>query len=87
MADPGFPVGGTCTRWGGGRAPLMWVLFGENVCENERIGSYGGGVRLACPPRSANAIVRKLHPNLRLVPALQKRCLFHNKFVLKDSEK
>ena len=30
VADPGFPEGG--------RGPPMWALFGENVCENERIG-------------------------------------------------
>ena len=34
MADPGFPVGG-------GGSPTR-VLFGENVCENERIGSRRG---------------------------------------------
>ena len=35
-----------------GRGPPMWALFGENVCENERIGSHGGGggVRRARPP-------------------------------------
>ena len=27
----------------GGREPPTWPLFGENVCENERIGSHGGG--------------------------------------------
>ena len=36
-ADPGFPVGG--------RGHPTWVLFGENVCENERIGSRWGGGR------------------------------------------
>ena len=36
VADPGFPVGG--------RGPPMWALFGENVCENERIGSHRGHV-------------------------------------------
>ena len=35
VADPGFPVGG--------RGPPTWALFGENVCENERIGSHRGG--------------------------------------------
>ena len=40
-ADPEFPVGGW-TRFGG-RGPPMWALFGENVCEDERIGSRGGG--------------------------------------------
>ena len=28
----------------GGCGPLTWELFGENVCENERIGSHPGGV-------------------------------------------
>ena len=57
VADPGFPVGGACTRWGGGgRGPPTWALFGENVCKNERIGSHGGGGHaLGTPPRSANA--------------------------------
>ena len=31
VADPGFPVGGY--------QPLMWALFGKNICKNERIGS------------------------------------------------
>ena len=38
----------------GGHGPPMWALFGENVCENKRIESHRGGVRWACPPRSAN---------------------------------
>ena len=38
-ADPGFPVGGG-TRFGGCGPPTQ-VLIGENVCENERIGSHG----------------------------------------------
>ena len=51
VADSGFPVGG-----GWGRGPPTRALFGENVCENKRIGSRrGGGVRPARPPRSANA--------------------------------
>ena len=50
MADPGFPVGGACTRWGGGRGPPTRVLFGENVCENERIGSYRGLRAPGTPP-------------------------------------
>ena len=41
MADPGFPIGG--------RRPPTQAFFGENVCENERIGSRRK------PPRSANA--------------------------------
>ena len=35
VADPGFPVGGAPTRWGG-RQPPTRTLFGKNVCENER---------------------------------------------------
>ena len=35
---------------GGGRhRPLTWALFGENVCENERIGSRWGGGRRRRP--------------------------------------
>ena len=45
MADPGFPVGGAWTHEGG-CGPPMRVLFGENVCENERNGSCRGGM---CP--------------------------------------
>ena len=54
MADPGFPAGvGDPTRWGGGggggrRTPTQ-ALFGENVCENERIGSHEGGGRQRHP--------------------------------------
>ena len=48
MVDPGFPVvEGACTCWG--CAPLTWVLFGENVHKNERIGSHTGGMRPARP--------------------------------------
>ena len=25
-----------------GRGPLTWAIFGENGCENERIGSHRG---------------------------------------------
>ena len=39
--DPGFPVGECGPIWGHG--PLMRALFSKNVCENERIGSRGGG--------------------------------------------
>ena len=44
VADPGFPVGGGGRQphWGTRRCPTQ-MLFGKNVCENERI--VGGGGR------------------------------------------
>ena len=48
-ANPEFPVGGRGPVLGG-CGPLMQVLFGENVCENERIGSRWGGGWRANPP-------------------------------------
>ena len=48
VADPGFPVGGGMDPLGGGHGPLMRVLFGKNVCKNERIGSHKG----ACTPHA-----------------------------------
>ena len=42
VADPGFPIGG--------RGPPTWALFGENVCENERIGSHRGACTRHAPP-------------------------------------
>ena len=39
---------------GGGRGPLIQALFGENVYENERIGSHRGWRAPGTPPRSAN---------------------------------
>ena len=44
-----FPLRGI-DLWRGGHRPLMLVLFGENACINERIGSCGGGMHQACPP-------------------------------------
>ena len=41
VEDPGFPMGGRAPVRGG-HGPPMWALFGENVCENERIGSHRG---------------------------------------------
>ena len=38
-----FPLGGGANpRWRG-HQPLTQVLFGENICKNERIWSYWGG--------------------------------------------
>ena len=34
----------------GGRGPPMWVLFGKNVCENERIWSRRGELAPSTPP-------------------------------------
>ena len=45
-----FPLGAP-TPFGGRRRCLTWALFGENVCENERIGPIGRGWGVA----SANA--------------------------------
>ena len=57
VADPGFPVGGGGVHPLGGCGPPMRVLFDENVCENERIGSHiGWRAPGTLPPRSANAI-------------------------------
>ena len=44
-ADPGFPLGGLGPIGGGdwGHGPPTQVLLGENVCENERIGSHRVG--------------------------------------------
>ena len=48
VVDPGFPVGGAWTCYGG-HGPLTWVLFTENVCENERIWSHRVGMCQAHP--------------------------------------
>ena len=42
VADPGFPIAGGGHAPIGGHGPPTWALFGENVCENERIGSHRG---------------------------------------------
>ena len=47
MADPGFAIGG--------HGSLTRLLFGENVCKNERNGSCSGeGHAPGTPPRSTN---------------------------------
>ena len=43
---------------GGEHRPPTQVLFGENVCENKRIGSCWGGAP-AAPPGSANDLGSK----------------------------
>ena len=50
VGDPGFSVGGERRAiGGGGHQPPMQVLFGRNVCKNERIGS-GWGVHVGGAP-------------------------------------
>ena len=51
VADPGFPVGGRGPIRGHG--PPIRALFGENVCENERVGSCRGRAP-GTPPRCTN---------------------------------
>ena len=41
--DPGFPIGGGANPSWRGCQPLTHVLFGENICKNERIWSCWGG--------------------------------------------
>ena len=56
VADPGFPAGG------GGRGLPRRLCFVKFVCQNERIGSLGGGVHAGCaPPKSTNVLDVK-HP-------------------------
>ena len=53
-----YSGGSRISRGGGGRGPRTPVLFGENVCKNERIGSHGGrGHVPGKPPRSTNTLV------------------------------
>ena len=79
-----FPSGGR--RAVGGCRPLMWALFGKNVCKNERIGScwwwcwWGGGGRTpASPPGSANAKCPKICPSV--IPHVEKYISYFSVFV------
>ena len=49
VADPGFPVGGRGPRRQGCGLPRR-LCFENFVCQNERIGTLGGGARRARPP-------------------------------------
>ena len=61
VADPGFPVAGAPSRWGGGRRHPMQALFGENVCENKRIGPHLGGAGGALPGFANDCITCEKH--------------------------
>ena len=65
--DPGFPVEGRGLVLGG-CGPPTWVLFDENVCENERIGSCWGGVcrKILCVDPPMEAEVEKTVADLSL---------------------
>ena len=60
MADPGFPVGGHQAVVGVPTSDL--VLFGENVCKNERIGGGRIGGTPLDPPMGALLYASMLVP-------------------------
>ena len=68
VVDPGFPIGGRAPVRGG-RGPLMQAILGENVCENERIGSNRGVAcaRHAPLPDPPMPIVNKDGPILNIL--------------------
>ena len=55
VADPGFPVGGVWTSWGG-CGPPRWLHFKNFDCQNEGIWTYQACARHT-PPRSANVLI------------------------------
>ena len=65
VADPGFPVGGGADLLGGSQPP-MHMLFSENVCVNERIGSCWGGAAGAPldPPMMGYLLLKHLNVNM-----------------------
>ena len=68
VADPGFPVGGA--------GPATWVLFGKNVCKNERIGSHMGAcARHARPPDPPMTSHIHYTRNLVLEVKLNQKCI------------
>ena len=48
----------------GGRGPPTWVLFGGNVCKNERIGSHRGWCAPGTPPPPDPPMNRYTVPNV-----------------------
>ena len=59
VADPGFPVGGAWTSYGGAVDPRGGYVSKILRVITKESGPVGGGARRARPPRSANACV---HP-------------------------
>ena len=57
MADPGFPVGGAPTHWGGANLQCVHFSAKTYVKMNEMDPVGGGGGRRRRPPGSANAFV------------------------------
>ena len=56
MADPGFPVGGACTRWGG--VDLRRGHFSVKMyAKMKELGPKGGACSGHASPRSANDLV------------------------------
>ena len=61
--------GGSRISRRGERGPPTWVLFGKNVCKNERIGSRRGGVRPARPALDPPMPFKRKEFNLALISA------------------
>ena len=60
MADPGFPIGGACTRWGGGGMDLRHGRFSVKMyAKTKELGPIGGwhAPGTPPPPGSANAFI------------------------------
>ena len=54
----------------GGRGPLTWALFSENVCENERIGSHRGACARHAPPDPPMHFILSFGVFLQLIAVL-----------------
>ena len=61
VADPGFPIGGACTHWGGVDLQRGHFLV-KMYAKTKELGPIGGRAP-ATPPRSANANDADLNPN------------------------
>ena len=74
MADPGFPVGGAPSRWGG--ADLQRGCYSEKTYAKMKELDPVGRRVLAAPPGSANAWVILAEQNFTQFSAL-----IHSRFV------